>query len=100
MRSAVNDKRRHKKATYYRNVVGCTTHEIGHGKKAPWYPEGMAKDFEELGLWWEDEQLGGSMDENAKRLLLFAQTHESGIEYLQNGHRSSMCKRSVKALVN
>lgn len=48
------------------------THELGHGKVAPWYPEGMAKDFEELSLWWEDEQLGGGMDENAKRLLIFA----------------------------
>ena len=48
------------------------THPIGYGKIAPWYPEGMAKDFDELSLWWEDEQLGGSMDENAKRLLIFA----------------------------
>lgn len=48
------------------------THEIGFGKNAPWYPEGMAKDFDELSLWWEDEQLGGAMDENAKRLLIFA----------------------------
>ncbi|MDD3920499.1 MAG: hypothetical protein PHO41_04945 [Eubacteriales bacterium] len=48
------------------------THPLGHGKIAPWYPEGMAKDFEELSLWWEDEQLGGTMDENAKRLLMFA----------------------------
>ena len=35
------------------------THELGHGKIAPWYPEGMAQDFDELTLWWEDEQLGG-----------------------------------------
>lgn len=48
------------------------THEIGHGKEAPWYPEGMAKDFDDLSMWWEDEQLGGAMDENAKRLLIFA----------------------------
>ncbi|MCE5342178.1 MAG: hypothetical protein LLF96_01130 [Eubacteriales bacterium] len=48
------------------------THPLGHGKIAPWYPEGMARDFEELSLWWEDEQLGGAMDENAKRLLMFA----------------------------
>ena len=41
------------------------THPLGHGKIAPWYPEGMAEDFEELSLWWEDEQLGGAMDENA-----------------------------------
>lgn len=32
----------------------------------------MAQDFDELTLWWEDEQLGGCMDENAKRLLIFA----------------------------
>ncbi len=48
------------------------THPIGHGQVAPWYPQGMARNFDELSLWWEDEQLGGSMDENAKRLLLFA----------------------------
>lgn len=48
------------------------THELGFGKAAPWYPQGMAKNFEELSLWWEDEQLGGAMDENAKRLLIFA----------------------------
>lgn len=48
------------------------THDLGFAKAVPWYPEGMAKDFEELSLWWEDEQLGGGMDENAKRLLLFA----------------------------
>ncbi len=48
------------------------THELGHARDVTWYPEGMAKDFDELTLWWEDEQLGGSMDEGAKRLLLFA----------------------------
>ena len=32
----------------------------------------MAQDFDELTLWWEDEQLGGCMDENAKCLLIFA----------------------------
>lgn len=48
------------------------THPVGHASAAPWYPKGMAKDFQELGLWWEDEQLGGLMDQNAKRLLLFA----------------------------
>jgi len=48
------------------------THPLGFGRIAPWYPTSMARDFEELSLWWEDEQMGGSMDENAKRLLLFA----------------------------
>ena len=48
------------------------THEMGHAKICPWYPEGMPESFDELSMWWEDEQLGGEMDENAKRLLLFA----------------------------
>ncbi len=48
------------------------THDLGYGKIAPWYPDGMAESFEELSQWWEDEQMGGCMDENAKRLLLFA----------------------------
>lgn len=48
------------------------THPLGHGRIAPWYPDGMAENFDELSLWWEDEQLGGAMDENAKRLLIFA----------------------------
>ena len=48
------------------------THPLGHSRIAPWYPDGMARNFEELSLWWEDEQLGGGMDESAKRLLLFA----------------------------
>ena len=48
------------------------THALGHGRIAPWYPDGMAEDFDELSLWWEDEQLGGAMDEGAKRLLIFA----------------------------
>ena len=48
------------------------THPLGFGSIAPWYPSGMAENFEELSLWWEDEQLGGAMDENAKRLLIFA----------------------------
>ena len=48
------------------------THALGHGRMTPWYPQSMAQSFEELSLWWEDEQLGGGMDESAKRLLLFA----------------------------
>ena len=48
------------------------THELGFGKASPYYPQGMAKDFEELSLWWEDENYGGGMNESAKRLLIFA----------------------------
>ena len=32
----------------------------------------MAADFDELTEWWGDSQLPGVMDQNAKRLLLFA----------------------------
>ena len=47
------------------------THELGYGKKAANYPQGMAKDFEELSSWWGTESHPGKMDESAKRLVLF-----------------------------
>lgn len=48
------------------------THELGFGKSAPNYPTGMAKDFNELTEWWGSRRNPGIMDENAKRLLIFA----------------------------
>lgn len=45
------------------------TNPIGYGKTAPTYPRGMAKDFEELTSWWNDDSI---IDSKAKRLLLFA----------------------------
>ena len=48
------------------------THDIGFGKKAPNYPKGMPKDFNELTEWWGSRKNPGLMDENAKRLLIFA----------------------------
>lgn len=48
------------------------THELGFGKKAANYPRDMAKDFDELTDWWGDASMPGLMDNNAKRLLIFA----------------------------
>ena len=48
------------------------THELGFGKKSAQYPNGMPKDFDELTEWWGDAMLPGRMDNNAKRLLIFA----------------------------
>lgn len=42
------------------------THALGYGKKSPFYPNGMPEDMSELNDWWDD------MNENAKRLIMFA----------------------------
>lgn len=49
-----------------------STHNIGHAKDSSYYPKGMPADFSELSLWWDDPQMGGVMDSNAKRLIIFA----------------------------
>ena len=48
------------------------THDLGFGKIVPNYPKGMPKDFNELTEWWGTKKNPGFMDENAKRLLIFA----------------------------
>ena len=48
------------------------THPLGFGKKAKNYPSKMARDFDELTEWWGDAMLPGIMDNNAKRLIIFA----------------------------
>lgn len=64
------------KGTKKRHVVvvwtDAYTHPLGFGKAAPNYPKNMAANFEELTQWWGDKQLGGYMDQHAKRLLMFA----------------------------
>lgn len=47
------------------------THPLGFGKASPFYPKGMAEDFEELSAWWGDSRTPGHMDAHAKRLVLF-----------------------------
>lgn len=50
----------------------ASTHPLGFGKACSAYPNNMAKDFGELSEWWDDGQESRYMDQNAKRLLLFA----------------------------
>lgn len=50
----------------------ASTHELGEtGKDNPQYPSDIPTNFDELADWWEDEQ-GGKMEKNAKRMILFA----------------------------
>ena len=62
------DKRRHIIVVW----TDDATHELGHGRSAENYPSAMARDFDELTEWWGYGQSGGLMDDNAKRLLIFA----------------------------
>ncbi|MDO4618522.1 MAG: vWA domain-containing protein [Clostridia bacterium] len=48
------------------------THKLGYGKSSGFYPNGMPNDIRELSTWWGSVQQKGEMDNNAKRLLLFA----------------------------
>lgn len=48
------------------------SHELGFGKSSEHYPKGMAKDLPELSAWWGDRNNKGFIDNNAKRLILFA----------------------------
>lgn len=40
--------------------------------QAPNYPKKMARSFEELSSWWGDADQPGLMDNNAKRLVIYA----------------------------
>lgn len=41
-------------------------HPLGYGAQSPYYPKGMAKNFEELTSWWESDSMTG------KTMLIFA----------------------------
>ncbi len=47
------------------------THDMGYGRNSPYYPNGMPADMSELNDWWDD------MNNNAKRLILFAPDENS-----------------------
>ncbi len=47
-------------------------HELGYGKRSVYYPNGMAQNFQELTAWWGSETDPGFMDQESKRLILFA----------------------------
>ena len=46
-------------------------HPLGYGARSPYYPKGMARDFDELTSWWGNRYAPGLMDEYAKRMILF-----------------------------
>ena len=63
------DKRRHLIVVW----SDASTHPLGFSSSSSFYPKNMIKDFDELtNLWDGDIEDGGCMDENAKRLLIFA----------------------------
>lgn len=47
------------------------THPLGFSRDSEYYPNGMAKDFQELSEWWGGTQQNGFMNDNAKRLILY-----------------------------
>lgn len=47
-------------------------HKIGTGSTASLYPKGMAANIAELTKWWGNAQMKGYMNQDAKRLILFA----------------------------
>lgn len=59
------------------------THPLGFGKSSPYYPNGMAKDFDELSTWWGSKYAPGIMDEYAKRMVLFT-PYNSGWKDIAN----------------
>lgn len=60
------DKRRHVIIVW----TDASAHALGFGKTSPYYPEKMAKTFNELTGWWDQ------MDSRAKRLLIYAPEEE------------------------
>ena len=49
------------------------THQLGYASDCENYPKNMAKDIKELSEWWDGGiQQKGIMDDNAKRLVLYA----------------------------
>ena len=49
------------------------THALGElARDLPYYPSGMPEDFNRLTEWWGNKQSPGIMDENAKRIVIFA----------------------------
>jgi len=56
-------------------IVMCSdapAHEIGYAVNSKYYPKGMPASFDALSDWWGDPACEGVMEENAKRLVIFA----------------------------
>lgn len=60
----------------HRHVIVLWTdaepHALGYGSKSPRYPKGMAQDIRQLTSWWGNDLSHGYMDQESKRLVLFA----------------------------
>ncbi len=69
-----------KEGTMKRQVIvlwtDAGTHPLQYGASASNYPKGMPRDLSELSQWWDDY-----MDDNGKRLVLFA-PDEAGWNYI------------------
>ena len=64
-------------ATKRRQVIvvwtDAPTHNLGFAAKSPYYPKEMPRDLAELHDWWEGTaQRSGYVDNNAKRLIMYA----------------------------
>ena len=63
-------------STKKRHVIVLWTdedaHKLGYGKDSDYYPNGMASDMCELTAWWGNAAEPGFMNQEAKRLVLFA----------------------------
>ncbi len=62
----------------------ASTHPIGFGADSPYYPNGMPRDIQELATWWGSAQTPGFVNNNAKRLLLFAPDAPAWSQISQN----------------
>ena len=63
------DKRRHIIVVW----SDASTHKLGECSRSPSYPKNMVKNFDELTEMWDGGlQGGGIMDDNAKRLIIYA----------------------------
>lgn len=62
--------------TKHRHIIVLWTdeapHPIGFASDSISYPKGMARDIRELTSWWGNEMCPGYIDQDAKRLVLFA----------------------------
>lgn len=76
-------------------LTDAPTHPLGFGKASPFYPKGMAKNFEELSAWWGSQQTPGYLDEYGKRLIIFA-PYSSGWKSIVNGWNKVMLDTSVR----
>ncbi len=74
-------------------------HELGYGSAAPNYPANMARNFEELTLWWDGPQHGGYMDQHAKRLMMFAPAEYKDGENIVRSHWDTISRSWDNAIL-